>query len=172
MRTVCPNCHHQELLGALFCSECGTKLVEQSGLSTEMIGGTDSKLVNKKTAPPTPTAPLPAIDAIASLHILLTGQILPLVGRDEYTIGRISEGQSILPDVDLTHYEAYAKGVSRLHATIKINSGRMTVTDLGSSNGTRVNSNKITPHKEHEVEHGDLITLGKFKLQALYRQDE
>lgn len=172
MRTVCPNCHHQELLGALFCSECGTKLVEHSGLSTEMIRGTDSKLVHKPAQPVTPTAPLPAIDAIASLHILLTGQILPLVGRDEFTIGRISEGQSILPDVDLTQYEAYGKGVSRLHATIKLNAGQMTITDLGSSNGTRVNSVKIEPHKEHNIEHGDLITLGHFKLQALYRQDE
>ncbi len=24
---ICPNCHHQEFAGALFCSECATQLV-------------------------------------------------------------------------------------------------------------------------------------------------
>lgn len=171
MRTVCPNCHHQELLGALFCSECGTKLIEETGLSTAVVPGTDSKIVDRPSQPAVPPSPAPAVDAVASLHILLTGQILPLTGRDEYTIGRVSEGQSILPDVDLTPYDAYEKGVSRLHATLKIDGDEMTVTDLGSSNGTRVNSDKIPPHKEYNVDHGDLITLGQFKLQALYRQD-
>ena len=172
MATVCPNCHHHELEGALFCSECGTKLVEQSGLSTAAIRGTDSRLKKTREKNQSPPPPHPANEALASVHIVRTGQILPLIGREEFTIGRVSEGQSILPDIDLTPYEAYSRGVSRLHATLKIRAGRMTITDLGSSNGTRVNSEKIPPHKEISINHGDVITVGQFKLQALLRQDE
>lgn len=172
MATLCPNCHHHEFEGALFCSECGTKLVEQSGLSTAAIRGTDSRLLKIRGKVHSPAPPQPANEALASVHIVRTGQILPLIGREEFTIGRVSEGQSILPDIDLTPYEAYSRGVSRLHATLKIREGHMTITDLGSSNGTRVNSEKIPPHKEIPIKHGDVITVGQFKLQALLRQEE
>jgi len=118
-----------------------------------------------------PKAPSPTIEAQISLHIVRTGQILPLIGRDEFTIGRVSEGQSILPDIDLTPFEAYSQGVSRLHATIKINNDKVSISDLGSSNGTRINQTKLSPNKEYKLNHGDVISLGKFKIQALIRQD-
>jgi predicted component of type VI protein secretion system len=146
------------------------KLVKQDGLSTTTIRGTDLRIKDTDLAPP-PAPPEAKVDAFVSLHVVRTGQILPLVGRNEYTIGRVSEGQSILPDIDLTPYEAYAQGVSRLHATIKVDEGKISIIDLGSSNGTRVNNATIAPHKVHEVKHGDVITLGQFKIQALVRQD-
>lgn len=173
MINVCPNCHHQEIEGALFCSECGTKLVEQSGLSTAAIPASDPRVIEaRESAVPKPSTPEVTGEAFASLHIVATGQILPLVGRDEFTIGRVSEGQSILPDIDLTPYEAYSQGVSRLHATLKIRGEDLLIIDLGSSNGTRINNNKVAPHEEKEVLHGDVIALGQFKIQALKRQDE
>lgn len=169
MSSICPNCHHQEIEGALFCSECGTKLIEHDGVSTAVIRNSDPKK-KKGEAPPLPK-PAPTVDAVASLHVVRTGQILPLVGRAEFTIGRVSEGQSILPDIDLTPYEAFAQGVSRLHATVKIGDESISIFDLGSSNGTRVNNEKLTPHEDYPVNHGDIIALGQFKIQALLRQD-
>lgn len=173
MSTICPNCHHQELEGALFCSECGTKLMGQDGLSTAAIRGTDSNLRVRDGSRKSPaSSATTASEAVASLHIVRTGQILPLIGRDEFTIGRVSEGQTILPDIDLTPYEAFGQGVSRLHATFKLANGIISVIDLGSSNGTRVNNEKLDPHKDHQLQHGDVIALGQFKVQALIRQDE
>ena len=173
MSIICPNCHHQEPEGAMFCSNCGTKLIDEDGLSTASIQPTDSQLLKMGTGSfASPPPPVSAIDAEASLHIVRTGQILPLVGREEFTIGRVSEGQSILPDIDLTPYEAYSQGVSRLHATIKLRDKQIFIVDLGSSNGTRINKNKLMPHKEYGLSHGDVITLGRFKIQALLRQDE
>jgi hypothetical protein len=170
MTIVCPNCHHQEPDGAFFCSECGTKLITEDGLSTAAIRSADSSITRADRAPP-PPPPIQMSEAVVSLHIVRTGQILPLLGRDEFTIGRVSQGQSILPDVDLTPYEAYSQGVSRLHATININDEEISIKDLGSSNGTRVNNNKIPPHKFHTISHGDVITLGRFKIQALIHQE-
>lgn len=170
MTIVCPNCHHQEPDGAFFCSECGFKLIFDDGLSTAAIHSVDSSITRAGKAPP-PPPPIQTSDALVSLHIVRTGQILPLLGREEFTIGRVSQGQSILPDVDLTPYEAYSQGVSRLHATIIINNSEISIKDLGSSNGTRINNNKIPPHKYHTLTHGDIITLGRFKIQALIQQE-
>jgi pSer/pThr/pTyr-binding forkhead associated (FHA) protein len=43
------------------------------------------------------------------------------------------------------------------------------VTDLGSANGTRVNGMQITPHIPYPIKHGDILSLGKFKIQLLLR---
>jgi pSer/pThr/pTyr-binding forkhead associated (FHA) protein len=107
------------------------------------------------------------VDSVISLHLVENGQILHLAGRSEFTLGRISEGQPILPDVDLSPYEAYAQGVSRLHVALKIVNNGIVITDLGSSNGTRVNGQKIVPHVDYPLNHGDIIALGKLKIQVL-----
>lgn len=170
MSIVCPTCSHEELEGAIFCSECGTKLVDSDGISTARISATDTRIPGEEP-PPRQAAPVPVSEAQVNLHIIRTGQILPLIGRTEFTLGRISQGQSILPDIDLSPYDAYSQGVSRLHATVKLREESLYIEDLGSSNGTRINNIKITPHADHALHHGDVIALGRFKIQALVRQD-
>ena len=44
---------------------------------------------------------------------------------------------------------------------------RIVVVDLGSSNGTYLNGVRLSPHIETPVAHGDLIYLGKLKMQVL-----
>ena len=53
------------------------------------------------------------------------------------------------------------KGCPGLHAALKIHNQRVVITDLGSSNGTRVNGQKIVPHVDYPLNHGDMIALGK-----------
>ena len=170
MSIVCPTCSHEEPEGAIFCSECGTKLIDSDGLSTARIRATETRITDTGT-PPQQEAPIPVSEAQVNLHIIRTGQILPLIGRMEFTLGRISQGQSILPDIDLSPYDAYSQGVSRLHATVKIRDDSLYIEDLGSSNGTRINNIKVPPHTDHLLQHGDVIALGRFKIQALVRQD-
>ena len=113
-------------------------------------------------------APLQApLQSWISLHLIESGQILPLADRTEFTLGRSAEGQPIVPDVDLSSYNAYANGVSRLHAAIKLVNNRTVVVDLGSSNGTFLNGVRLSPYIETPVSHGDLIYLGKLKIQVL-----
>jgi pSer/pThr/pTyr-binding forkhead associated (FHA) protein len=64
-------------------------------------------------------------------------------------------------------YDAYSQGVSRLHASFKIFNQRVTITDLGSSNGTRVNGQRIMPNVEYPLNNGDVIALGKLKIQII-----
>ena len=99
--------------------------------------------------------------------LIEAGKTIPLTGRSEFIVGRVTEEQPILPDVDLTSFEAYAQGVSRLHAAIKIMEKRMVIVDLGSSNGTRVNGQKILANIDYPIKPGDLLALGRLRMQIL-----
>ena len=171
---ICPNCHQHEVDGSLFCSECGSQLVFSDSMSTQSIYGSSSETLPKPAQPgevSVPPIPLnPPTGAFLTLHIIDTGQIVPLTGRVEYTLGRVAEGQPILPDVDLSGYDAYAQGVSRLHAALRIANQKVTVVDLGSSNGTRVNGQKISPNFDYPINHGDILALGKLKIQVLFQR--
>ncbi len=166
----CPSCRHEELIGALFCSECGTQLNYQSlspPKTTKYPGELqpDSSPIDPESLRRRPSKPLP--DTRVSLKVLDSGAIIPFEGGLEFTLGRVSGSQPILPDIDLTPYQAYESGVSRLHATIKIEKMTIIIIDLGSANGTRVNGKKIPPHTPQPLENGDILTLGKFKVQVL-----
>ncbi len=82
---------------------------------------------------------------------------------------RVSEGQPVLPDVDLSPYHAYANGVSRMHAVLKRSGVRVVIMDLGSANGTYVNGKRLTPQTERLLNHGDVVALGKLKFQVLIK---
>lgn len=170
---LCPNCQHHEIAGALFCSECGAQLVFAESLSTQTIArgeaDTGAFVQNTPNVPP-PSPPQVAVDALISLFLMESGKVVPLSGRSEFTLGRITEGQPILPDVDLSPYEAYSQGVSRLHAAIKIVNQRVVVVDLGSSNGTRVNGQKIVPNVDFPINHGDVVALGRLRIQVLLKR--
>jgi hypothetical protein len=163
---ICPNCQHKEINGAIYCSKCGGQLVD-THLITHKIQTAETHLdfeQNNDQVKPPPEVPL---QSWISLHLIDSGQILPLADRTEFTLGRSAEGQPIVPDVDLTAYNAYANGVSRLHAAIKLVNNRIVVVDLGSSNGTYLNGTRLAPYMEAPVAHGDLVYLGKLKIQIL-----
>ncbi len=160
----CPVCHHENYDGALYCSECGAplyvpattqnlKVDEDAWLPTS--GDFRSEAVGK--------------DARIILFLVESGQRVFLEsGRGEWTLGRLASGQAVVPDVDLTAYNAYEQGVSRLHAALRVDAhGRLTITDMGSSNGTRVNGIKILPNTPHPLQHGDIVALGKLVFQVL-----
>lgn len=168
--SVCPNCNHDNMVGALFCSECGAQLMGKDDLVTQNISTNQMK-----SAPPDHSVPKAfpidagGVDAWGSLHLLDTGQVIPLTGRDEFTLGRISEGQPIMPDLDLSPYQAYTSGVSRLHAVIKRVGQSVFIMDLGSANGTYVNGKRLLVNVEQVLNHGDVLAMGKLKTQVLIR---
>ena len=162
---ICPSCEHQEISGAIFCSECGAQLVDESGALTKAF--TEDKLPDT----PIPQQSVPQVDGaetLLSIQILESGQLLPLPERTEFILGRIVQDQPIMPDIDLSAFNAYENGVSRLHAVLKRNQGQVTIMDLGSSNGTYLNGKKLDANIASPLKHGDVISLGKLKVQILY----
>jgi pSer/pThr/pTyr-binding forkhead associated (FHA) protein len=167
---LCPNCHNKELPGAYFCSECGTQLMALEFMNTRMInkppeGGLGSD--SGSNAFPTRKVTQKQKDPSISLHLVESGKVIHLSDKKDFTLGRAVEGQSILPDVDLSAFEAFSLGVSRMHVSLRIMNGDVYVMDLGSSNGTKINGQKIVSHVEYSISHGDLVTLGRLKVQML-----
>ena len=168
---LCPSCQHKNLDGALFCSNCGGQLIFVDEMSTRGFVK-DSQLTQE------PESNLPTGDVkktfqtnvpIIVIYLIESGQMLRLSGRTDFTIGRITDEQPILPDIDLAPYGAFAQGVSRLHALIKIVGQNVLLMDLGSSNGTQVNGQKIIAQVEYPLKHGDLIAVGRMRFQVLIR---
>ena len=165
---VCPNCKHNNMAGAMFCAECGAQLLGKDALTTQNI----STEQFASSLPKNTQDVYQSFDgqgAWGSIHLLDTGQVLPLSARNEFTLGRISEGQPIMPDIDLSPYQAYAGGVSRLHAIIKRDGNRILFMDLGSANGSYINGKRLQPNAEQYINHGDIIALGKLKMQVLVK---
>jgi pSer/pThr/pTyr-binding forkhead associated (FHA) protein len=75
------------------------------------------------------------------------GQQTEIALRPLQIIGRQTDCQIRIP----------SSGISRHHCEIAVNGGKVTVRDLGSSNGTYVNRNKVT---QADLSAGDLITIG------------
>lgn len=167
---ICSNCKHANMTGAMFCVECGAQLVGRDTLTTQTIATDNLGKVSKRKTGEV-SQPIEGEDAWANLHLLDTGQVLPLSSRNEFTMGRISEGQPIMPDIDLSPYQAYAAGVSRLHAVIKRVSGAIVFMDLGSANGTFVNGSRLNSNVEQIISHGDIVSLGKLRIQVLIEKN-
>jgi hypothetical protein len=167
---VCSNCKHSNITGAMYCAECGAQLADGGdSLTTQNITTQRFEVESERLPRDDRYQPFDGVDSWGSLHLLDTGQVIPLSVKNEFTMGRISEGQPIMPDIDLSPYQAYAAGVSRLHAVIKRNANRIIFIDLGSANGTYINGKRLTPNVEQVLNHGDIIALGKLKLQVLVK---
>ena len=163
---ICPNCQHKEMSGAIYCGKCGAQLVDMT-ISTHKIHTSETRQEIEREPGHTQPPPRSQLQSWISLNMIESGQILPLADRSEFTLGRSAEGQPIVPDVDLSPFNAYANGVSRLHAVLKLIQDHIVVMDLGSSNGTYLNGSRLPPYVETPLAHGDVLYLGKLKLQVL-----
>ena len=162
----CPTCRHQEFVGTLYCSECATRLVHTAPIGsvdelieTEAIVGDDGL----------PTTRGLAVGALFGLRLLETGDMVSLVGRDNFTLGRAGGGQAIVPDVDLDAFGAQDQGISRLHAEIRLDKEGVHVVDLDSVNGTLINGKRIEPQQPRRLRNKDIIQLGRLRLQLISR---
>jgi len=164
----CPNCKNNNLAGTIFCSECGTQLISSEHFTTQSISADNLGNISQNWIQTAPFQSNLPDDTFALLHLIEMGNVLALNHSDEFTLGRISGGQPIMPDIDLEPFNGYQLGVSRLHAVLKTKDKKIILLDLGSSNGTYLNGSRIQPHDPHELRHGDIISLGKLKIQVLF----
>jgi hypothetical protein len=139
---ICPNCQHKEMSGAVYCTKCGAQLIDMSVATHKIHTAEARQITQQDTNRPLPPPPA-HLQSWISLNMIESGQILPLADRTEFTLGRSAEGQPIVPDVDLSPHNAYANGVSRLHAALKLIKEQIVIMDLGSSNGTYLNGSRL-----------------------------
>ena len=112
-------------------------------------------IVAKPSSQPTPNPVAPWGKLIFSdgKEVQLAGE-RALVGRSDHDIGGIN------PEVDLSAMEG-ADTTSRIHATIEHIGSSYTVTDLNSTNSTRINGKRVEPDKATPIKDGDKLAFGK-----------
>lgn len=80
---------------------------------------------------------------------------------DHAMIGRYNQDLGGLqPEVDLAQADE-ADTVSRVHAVIERSGNGCTITDLNSTNLTRLNGKKLEPDKDEPLKDGDTLQFGK-----------
>lgn len=80
-------------------------------------------------------------------------------------VGRWDPETGAFPEVDMEADDPEAK-ISRKHALIRIENGKITVEDIGSLNGTYVNRQpRLAPGNPVELKSGDEIIIGKTFLK-------
>jgi len=77
-----------------------------------------------------------------------------VVGRYDHDLGGIN------PEVDLAPMQG-AEAVSRVHAAFEHIGSSFTLTDLNSTNTTRVNGKRLEPDKPTPINDGDTLQFGK-----------
>jgi hypothetical protein len=82
-------------------------------------------------------------------------------------VGRWDPETGAFPEVDLDQDDPEAK-ISRKHALIRVEGGKITVEDIGSLNGTFVNRQpRLMPGNPVEIKTGDEIIIGKTFLKLV-----
>ncbi|MDZ4763593.1 MAG: FHA domain-containing protein [Chloroflexota bacterium] len=177
-RPICPKCGNANRVGALICDNCGSSLTNRpSGVTTKSLGSTsilsdaDNSPAQAQMAEAMVGAGSESFQAgmLLRLEIPNAEDVVLIEPGEETVIGRRDPSTGIAPDIDLTAYAGYKLGVSRKHAILRVRNDRLELLDLGSSNGTSINGERITAHEPHALRDGDQIGLGKMTMRALFQ---
>ena len=79
--------------------------------------------------------------------------------KDKFVIGRGAEVDFLLN----------SKRVSRHHCLIWCRENSVTIEDLGSRNGVRLNGNVIEPHQSYRVYHDDIVDVEEWRFRMSVR---
>jgi len=102
---------------------------------------------------------------VIEFRIIGTPAVLRIPIQEEMLIGRLDAKNGVFPDIDMNNYNGQHMGVSRRHARLRAKDNRITIEDLGSSNGTFINNKMLIMKQPYRIREGDKITFGKLELQ-------
>ena len=189
---ICPQCGATAIPGEAFCDNCGAPLNApvhspaaptvpsyNAGVPPQPAypapqpssyappAASDKRLPTAPIAPPPLQAPVSARSVLApsQLVIVASNTALPLPNAAQAIVGRGDPVSNFFPDIDLNPYGAIDNGVGRRHMRLFIQAGQVLIEDLDSTNGTLLNSQKLTPRQPQPVRDGDQIVVGKLLLR-------
>lgn len=165
----CPVCKNKNDRSALVCIHCGAALEE----------GTSGLTVTARS-PDVPTDDRSVIDA----GVTIKDELIPADGiavyiagiekrvsvriEDELILGRNTK-ESNEPMLDLTELGGFQMGISRRHAKIRRAGNGYEIIDLASTNGTRLNNERLVPDKPYPLANGAQVQLGRMRMYLFHR---
>jgi len=176
----CSNCGHQNRAGVVFCENCGASLIGKVPLDTRSLEGSASA---EKAKAGLDASVLTDVK-IQGISLFREGDVLQLEVESgpepiqfkptaETIFGRRDPATGAMPDVDLTPFAGYRMGVSRRHAAIRLGENNtLDIWDLGSSNGTYLNGQRLGAHRPYRLHDGDELRLGQMMIRVFFRSGE
>ena len=164
---TCPYCAHVNMEGVLFCEECGQPFVgNQDYVATSRLVDEEQVKVQGRV-----TWGTARFDEQSSLvvHVRDHDQPIVLHAGEEILVGRSDTQAQAVPDLDLNPYGAAEQGVSRRHAVIRRGEDTLTLIDLGSTNGTHLNGQRLIPNQPRVLRDGDEIRMGKLAFHIFFK---
>lgn len=164
----CSECGASQPEGTLFCSECGGFLIESTKRTTAVLPF--SEFAERPPPPPLAAAELEPSSEIRRLTFVIPSSRRRLTVEldKEIRVGRADPKSDVVPELDLTPDNGLEKGVSRLHATIKASSRGLVLIDLGSTNGTVLNTYRLPAEQPYPLQSGDEIRFGDLLLHLFF----
>jgi uncharacterized C2H2 Zn-finger protein len=158
----CPRCQQTYLLEVLICPRCG-----KLGFDTDKTA--DFTVLLKELAA---FVKQPVGDAFAVQRPIIFevhGARLELPSASMLVVGRASKVPSDpQPDVNLNAFDAEALGVSRQHVKILSAHDLTYVSDLGSKNGTFLNTRPLASGTQRILRDRDELRLGHLKIMVRF----
>lgn len=166
---ICPNCGRKRPDTDTHCDACGHILP----LAVPEIGTITVKLDSSVYESLEPsrrwgTAYFGKQNQI-ELRFRDSGGTLVLPVEDRTVLGRFHDEHEVSqPDVDLSPFGALDRGVSRTHLAVAREKDTISITDLGSSNGTFLNGQRLMPHEPRILRDGDEVRLGRLVIRIAF----
>jgi hypothetical protein len=153
----------------LFCDNCGYSLTDavigNATVPTRRIDNDPDDSIAKATWG---SARFSAGTSII-VHIRNADEPMILEPSQRIIFGRSDANSIVHPDVDLTPYGAVDMGVSRQHAAIEIGEETVMLIDVGSSNGTFLNGQRLLPNQQRVLRDGDEVRFGKLVAHIYFK---
>lgn len=163
----CPICKNKNDRDAIICVHCG------ASLETYFPESATTRTTDVQTTLTEKMGDLLIDDAMVragEIVIYVEGTPKPVFScsNDEFIIGRkVSEDSEGL--LDLSAMGGYHLGLSRKHVKIRRTGNGYEITDLGSSNGTWLNDERLVPNFPYPLANGSQLRLARMRLFVAYR---
>ncbi len=159
---TCPTCGSQIPSQSTTCPVCGTILIESTAMLSDGLlpPGVD-------TSQELYSAHLGKLTE-GQVAIYIENSFVPLIIdiRKGATIGRSSlNSGEIAPTIAVNAFDAFNKGVSRIHVTLIYQNGQVMIVDEYATNGTWLDGARLDPMKPTPVKNGSEIVLSKLRVR-------
>ncbi len=165
----CPVCKYKNDANASTCAYCGSPL----GSLDDSAPSTTRNVVGSSSPAPTPEellakryeAPKQGI----AVYTETSDTPISIQVEKEFVLGRKMTGEMDESFIDLRPFGAYENGVSRRHAMIRRSADGYEILDLGSTNGTWIEKQRIVPNRPYPLKSGSRIFLGRLQLLVVFQ---
>jgi len=158
----CSNCNEIVRLGELICPKCGTILASNTSASTKALPKAEETFPRRTSIGSIPRY-------YQKVTLIIDGKQAALPAAQHLIIGRHdSQSDAPPPDIDLTPFGAAELGVSRQHIELAWKNDLIFIVDVGSTNGTLLNGQRLMAGIERILRDNDELIIGHMPVRVRF----